>query len=66
MAMPRTEHRRVIRGYSMHPTVIALVEEEARRRNLSRSRVVEEALARHYGLGLGYAATPSQSASVPA
>lgn len=55
MAMPRNPNRRLIRGFSLHPTIIALVDEEARRRNVSRSRAAEEALARHYGLGIGYA-----------
>jgi len=61
MPYPATPNRRLIRGFSVHPSVIAMIEEEAKRRAISRSRVVEEALARHFGLGTGYAAAePAQ------
>lgn len=55
MPMPRSEHRRIVRGFSVHPAVIDCVNREAEERNISRSRVVEDVLARHYGLGQGAA-----------
>lgn len=58
MARPKTDVHKIIRGFSLHPTIVAYVHEDARRQRLSASRVVEDALARHYGLGTAYLHRP--------
>lgn len=50
MPMPRATHRRLVRGFSLHPMIIECINREARARNMSRSRVVEDVVAQFFGV----------------